>query len=659
MSIKTTVFNNYQPFSIENTFNDNLTKANSTSNTKPKPKPKFDVPTSITIKTTKGESVEEITKRALKKMTSRAGLDGTEQQTAFVEKYKNIGLSWTDKSLDITPNTGLNLEKDDIKTKSMSIDVSNLVNEVKSLQKEYVAQGGILKGGQDYTYPKANLGEGLAGKNGIDNSKHTRQYYEELARNAGILTSTFGEPTKLTDLKHYTVEEISVPGYNKEDNALASLIEDKYGKSNLWGDKKAEILEIAKSNGVKVENLTTNSNGTVSFDLTVENVLKLQHAYIGVQEKFNIDKAKADEAIANHPIHKFAQGVVDGAWQGLKANWNLVSSPWQTVKDVASGAYELGKIGIQLAAMPEIQRNALFGQLATAGFENLANMPVGEAAYKLGKFVGMAAVEIALFKGIGAVAGTGINAIKALSGTELGKTLMTSAVNLAKDVKQTVGNIPIPKGVKVVEIATTTGDKLRFPTLESAKLGDVTKMMMKSSEELEMLNNGSKAGRKTIKETAEEGLSPKAQSGMKQLKYELPKEIMAKAKEQLITINVARTELIARLDGLITTSNLLKDTKNILASARNSIKDHLTQDDLVGALRDVFGKEVRRSGDGKIYNHLGEVQDAIKSIKKANQHLLKELGKMKKGSDEFVKLSEEIDALKELKRRVENFLELK
>ena len=63
-----------------------------------------------------------------------------------------------------------------------------------------------------------------------------------------------------------------------------------------------------------------------------------------------------------------------------------------------------------------------------------------------------------------------------------------------------------------------------------AKLGDITKLMMKSSEELEMLNNGSKAGRTVIKETAEKGLTEKAQSGMKRLKYDLPKEIMAKAK---------------------------------------------------------------------------------------------------------------------------------
>lgn len=243
-------------------------------------------------------------------------------------------------------------------------------------------------------------------------------------------------------------------------------------------------MQIAKSNGVRVENLKPNENGTVSFDLTVESALKLQHAYIGVQEKFNIDKAAADEAVANHPIQKFAQGIVDGAWEDLKNNWKMVSSPWQTIKDVASGAWELGKLGAQLAAMPDAQRNILFAQLAKAGFENLANMPVSEAAYKLGKLVGMAAVELVLLKGAGAVVGTGLKALQAIRGTEFGKTLLASAVNIAKDVKQTVGNIPLPTGVKAVEIVTNTGDVIKFPTLESAKLGELTSPLFSKARQI-------------------------------------------------------------------------------------------------------------------------------------------------------------------------------
>jgi hypothetical protein len=341
------------------------------------------------------------------------------------------------------------------------------------------------------TQSPSNPNDAIAGKNGIGNTQNNRAKFDELLRNAEVLKGVFGEPTKLTDLKHFNVKEVNIPDYSKEDNALASLIEEKYGKGNLWADKKTEILQIAKSMGVKVENLKSNGNRTVSFDLNVENVLKLQHAYIGVQEKFNVDKAKADEAIANHPIQKFAQGVVDGAWEDLKSNWKMVTNPWQTVKDVASGAWELGKLGVQLAAMPEIQRNMLFAGLAEAGIKGLAEMPIGDAAYQVGKVVGMAAVELALFKGAGIVAGTGLKALKAISGMEMGKTLMSSAVQMSKKAGETLGKIPIPKGVKVVEVAIEGGNKLRFPTFETAKLGEITKAM--ESRALQMLDGVKKA----------------------------------------------------------------------------------------------------------------------------------------------------------------------
>jgi Bacterial CdiA-CT RNAse A domain len=487
----------------------------SDNNQKLKSKNDFPVVGTVTVKTSKGESPESVAKRALLKMTSIAGLDGTQQQKDFVEKNSKSGLIWADKSVDITPNDGTKLTINDIKAKNQTIDLSNLVNEVKQLQKEFVAQGGKLSRGKDYTLPQSsensdNPNDAISGKDGVNERNNQKAKLEQLMKNAQVLNSVFGEPAKLTDLKHFNVKELNISGYSNEDNALASLIEEKYGKGNLWADKKTEILQIAKSMGVKVENLKSNGNGTASFDLNVENVLKLQHAYIGVQEKFNIDKANADEAIANHPIQKFAQGVVDGAWEDLKSNWKMVTSPWQTVKDVASGAWELGKLGAQLAAMPSLQRNAMFAQLAAAGFENLADMPVSEAAYKLGKFVGMAAVEIALFKGAGAVAGTGLKALNAIRGTEFGKTLLSSAVNMAKEVKQTVGNIPIPTGVKPA-ITLSTGQTIGFPTLEMAKLGDVSSEMLSKAKQI--FSSGGKLIDEAIIKAAKEKVEKLVKNG--------------------------------------------------------------------------------------------------------------------------------------------------
>ncbi len=116
---------------------------------------------------------------------------------------------------------------------------------------------------------------------------------------------------------------------------------------------------------------------------------------------------------------------------------------------------------------------------------------------------------------------------------------------------------------------------------------------------------------------------------------------------------------MARLEKLISNSNLLQDTKTTLLKAENSLKDHLTQDDLVGALRDKFGKEVRRSGDGKTYQHLEEVQEGINSLENSKNRLIGELRKTAKGSPEFVRLSQELDGIKEVSRKVNSFLDIK
>lgn len=56
----------------------------------------------------------------------------------------------------------------------------------------------------------------------------------------------------------------------------------------------------------------------------------------------------------------------------------------------------------------------------------------------------------------------------------------------------------------------TTGEQLKFPSIELTKLEDIVQMMKSSDEGLTMLKNGSAAGTKAIKETAESGLSETA-----------------------------------------------------------------------------------------------------------------------------------------------------
>lgn len=174
-----------------------------------------------------------------------------------------------------------------------------------------------------------------------------------------------------------------------------------------------------------------------------------------------------------------------------------------------------------------------------------------------------------------------------------------------------------------------------------------------------MLEKGTQAGREKIRNTAEEGLSDTSQAGMKRLKYELPKDVLKRAKEKPVVLNVARTELIAKLDNLLLNPILSVETKAALTKARNSLRDHLTQDDLVGALRDKFGKEVRQSGSGNIFDHLKEVNEAQNSLRTATNKLVKELQKTPKGTIEFSNLSNDLDAVNEITRRVKDFLDTK
>jgi len=49
-------------------------------------------------------------------------------------------------------------------------------------------------------------------------------------------------------------------------------------------------------------------------------------------------------------------------------------------------------------------------------------------------------------------------------------------------------------------------------------------------------------------------------------------------------------------------------------STIKALQDHLTDADLTGAMRDTASDPVKQSGSGKTFNHLGEVQDTVRSM---------------------------------------------
>ena len=56
-----------------------------------------------------------------------------------------------------------------------------------------------------------------------------------------------------------------------------------------------------------------------------------------------------------------------------------------------------------------------------------------------------------------------------------------------------------------------------------------------------------------------------------------------------------------------------KDALDQFVKKVNNIGDHLSEDDLVGAIKDVFGEPILKK-DGTAFDHLGEVKDALKGL---------------------------------------------
>lgn len=226
---------------------------------------------------------------------------------------------------------------------------------------------------------------------------------ERLIREAQVLPSSFGIPSKLTDLTHVIVtlpEGVEA----SEDAALAAHIEKLYGGGNLWGDAKQEILNAGKANGVRVENLKVSPNNSrvVEFDLTLESVLKLRKAYLDVQEKTNVTEALSEKIRDEMALNQFLLGVITGAKDDILGNINMLLHPIKTLQDIRDA------IGILMQLTPEDLKN-----IVTELGNKAVKVTPGEAAYGAGYVVGTVIVEIILAKGAGA-------ALSALGKTKAG-----------------------------------------------------------------------------------------------------------------------------------------------------------------------------------------------------------------------------------------------
>ena len=77
----------------------------------------------------------------------------------------------------------------------------------------------------------------------------------------------------------------------------------------------------------------------------------------------------------------------------------------------------------------------------------------------------------------------------------------------------------------------------------------------------------------------------------------------------------ARDGLIDAAQRVRQTLSGVQDAETAAARIENSVTDHLSLSDVQGAIRDILGHPVVHPRTGKVWDHLGEVQDALESLK--------------------------------------------
>lgn len=64
-----------------------------------------------------------------------------------------------------------------------------------------------------------------------------------------------------------------------------------------------------------------------------------------------------------------------------------------------------------------------------------------------------------------------------------------------------------------------------------------------------------------------------------------------------------------------------QEVRQSVQSAVDAMNDHLTDDDIAGAMRDVAGDPVKEKGSGEPFDHLKEVTDAVNSLQSVRRDL--------------------------------------
>ena len=198
--------------------------------------------------------------------------------------------------------------------------------------------------------------------------------------------------------------------------------------------------------------------------------------------------------------------------------------------------------------------------------------------------------------------------------------------------------------------------------LEFANYGDKAIVAGKEANQMALakfLQHGTQAGYQALLKSVDSDFSPAALKSVEQIKQKLGADKTSNLVVGVVTMSVMTREVVAQLNH-VTVNSALGLSDNALAAlqkAHNSLRDHLTPTDIVGAVGNLKNTPVEI--EGARYNFLPEVNEALNSLREARSRILSETMYLKSdagGTDAQQRFVREAENLFGITERIESIL---
>lgn len=168
------------------------------------------------------------------------------------------------------------------------------------------------------------------------------------------------------------------------------------------------------------------------------------------------------------------------------------------------------------------------------------------------------------------------------------------------------------------------------------------------------VKGGFKLGRAAARQIIEEGLSETAADGIEVLARRIGADAAELAARRVVILQVYKQECIIRLNAILRKGELDRATLRKVRKARNALRDHLSDKDLVGAVRDTAGVPVRKGAE--VFDHLNEIRGTTKSLTKSVERLTAHLRPAVSWTDAGSDLSRDVEWLTTTRVELERLL---